>query len=848
MRKNIYLYGFLIVVCLFNLLKSIGQPNQTEFDNYITISNGQFWDGNSHFYPVCVNYLVEYLSDRSDPYSPAYYISPLLSYSNIKRYHYDTFRHGFPVDTSEHWGYGNDGATERDSAGIKLENDLRRMDSLGFNVVRLAPTAGWNGSFLYIPTGSYAKYFELTDSLIAKCARHNLRVILVLGDKAQCYDQFDQYCVYLDSVSRHYSNNKTVMAYVVYMEPGWKWENHHKNDKIMISNWSRKWYYTIKKNAPNQLVTYGLDGLNNVLFWDPSALTYDFLTMHFYYKSKDPDSSSMALHTSLKWMNENIDDVWVLGETGFSGTSIDTCLGDPLTGSEEDQLQYINFSIQMSVGCGCKGYAWWQYQDVGWGKCFGNNLGLLTRYREERFKSNYSPFLIFSSPYIPSYLCTRPGNYYNFYGYSYEKVHGVVKNENSNPIKDALVLGWSNSNKTKYSTFTNSQGEYTIYAPKDTAISLVWISQKGYTSPFFFHINNPLENTTLTRINYNGWKKNWTNHDYPIQGDNFVVRSPDTVVVGNFCGDEAQELLVVKPLSQTASLYSFHINHWGLIWAGIIGNWQIGNNDKFYACDFNGDGIDELLCIQNTFGNSWANIYHYDSQHPNSPWQYVWTNMGNGQIGNWNYAPGDVILSGHFNDSTYCSIICIRNQGHLKNALCQRLYSSSWTTYWTSTSLPNETYIGSWILGNQDKYYVGDFSGDGIDELLCVQATNGTSDKMTLMQYNASWSTLWSNNGISEGVDICPYRANLHVGNFDSDRADELLGINSWATKFDLNSSNQWNWSWSTYESGKLSDWAVNLEHHAFFMKTMTDVPDYLFVFRGNPRIDFKFDGYSFDP
>lgn len=41
---------------------------------------------------------------------------------------------------------------------------------------------------------------------------------------------------------------------------------------------------------------------------------------------------------------------------------------------------------------------------------------------------------------------------------------------------------------------------------------------------------------------------------------------------------------------------------------------------------------------------------------------------------------------------------------------------------------------------------------------------------------------------------------------------------------------------------------SVFQEHHAFFMKTMSDVPDYLFVFRGNPRIDFKFDGYSFDP
>lgn len=31
-------------------------------------------------------------------------------------------------------------------------------------------------------------------------------------------------------------------------------------------------------------------------------------------------------------------------------------------------------------------------------------------------------------------------------------------------------------------------------------------------------------------------------------------------------------------------------------------------------------------------------------------------------------------------------------------------------------------------------------------------------------------------------------------------------------------------------------------------MKVMTDVPDYLFVYRGIPRIDFRFDGYTFDP
>lgn len=159
-----------------------------------------------------------------------------------------------------------------------------------------------------------------------------------------------------------------------------------------------------------------------------------------------------------------------------------------------------------------------------------------------------------------------------------------------------------------------------------------------------------------------------------------------------------------------------------------------------------------------------------------------------------------------------------------------------------------ETKISSWCLGEFDQYYVGDFSGDGIDELFCVQVIGGTTDNMRLMQYNNAWNTLWTNNGQSEGVGIYPYRNRLIVGNFDTDAADEILGIGSWATKFDLNTNNQWDWSWSTYESGRLSDWAVNPNHRTFFMKVMTDVPDYLFVYRGIPRIDFRFDGYTFDP
>lgn len=851
MKRNVLALGLLTAMCLFALFESNGQnfpPIQQEFTNYITISNGEFKDGNDVFKPLCVNYIVDYACNLQNLQN-IYYIAPHFNYSE----NYVTHKLTEIKDTvypNGHWGYGVNGNNEMDSANIKLEHDLKIMDSLGFNVVRIAPTIRWQNNILKIPTGSYAKYFELTDELIAKCAEKNLRVIMVLSDDTNTYKQFDQYCVYLDSVTRHYSTNKTVMAYVVYMEPGYKWTTNpnFNNDKVMISNWSRKWYHIVKKNAPHQLVTYGLDGVNNVLFWDPSALTYDFLSLHFYGTSDNPIISANTVATSFKWMNDNVEDVWVLGETGFSGTT-DSCNADSQVGTEIAQYHYADRTMQKSLDCGCKGYAWWQYQEVKWGNCRSEYFGIAKHYPNEVLKTIHSLFPEYSSR-GPRPQCDRPPFYYKDPNYNYPNISGVVQDEYSNPIKDAFVETWSSSYKTKYSTFTDNQGKYTIYTPYDTVVNLVWISQKGYTDVHLF-TNNPIpDTTTLTHINFNRWKKNWTNINYPVAGDTPEISNSDVIVKGNFCGDDAQELLIIKTSSNTAKLYKFKVNHWKQIWTGSVGDWQISSTDMFFVGDFNGDGYDELLCVQ-SISNSLASIFRYNS-NPHyfiHPWQSIWTNSGNGQIGNWSYQPGDVILPGHFNDSSYCSLLFMRNSLR-PAARCLRLASNSWETVWQPAPPP----VQEERLTGYDKYYVGDFNGDSIDELLCTKVTNGTSDRMNLMQYNTSWEVLWTNNGISEGVGIYPYRANLLIGDFDSDKADEILGINTWATKFDFNASNQWDWSWSTYESGRLSDWAVNPGYRTFFLKVMTDMPDYLFV---SKWIDIHiipnyhlhlFNAYSYDP
>lgn len=850
MKRNVLALGLLTAMCLVALLESNGQPSPFGFDNYITISNGEFRDGNSIFKPLFVNYRVDYACNISNPQNKIYYIAPHFNYSKDYWSQQGTEIND-TVYPNGHFGYGANGNSEMHAAKAKLDHDLKVIDSLGFNVVRIAPAIYWRNDSLRIPTRSYTTYFELTDTLIAKCTRHNLRVILVLEADSHAFSHFDQLCVYLDSVSRHYSSNKTVMAYVVFAEPGYKWKatQDKNNDKLLISNWSRKWYYIIKKNAPHQLVTYGLDGINNVLFWDPSALTYDFLSMHSYGTSDNPVISANMVATTFKWMHDNMEDVWVLGETGFSGTT-DSCEADAQVGTEIAQYHYANRTMQKALDCGCKGYSWWQYQEVMRGNCRSNHYGIVKYYLEEGLKTAHSLFPEYSSR-VPGSQCDRPPYYYKDPNYKYPNISGVVRDEYSNPIKDAYVVAWSSSYATKYSTFTDNQGKYTIYTPYDTVVNLVWISQKGYTDVNIFTRNPVPDTTTLTHINFNRWKKNWTNINYPVTGNTPEIKNTDKIVVGNFCGDEAQELLVVRFSTRTARLYKFNIHHWELLWTGSFGDWQISSTDKFIAGDYNGDGYDELLCVQDV-SNAWAKIYHFYNSNIYNSWQSIWANSGNGKIGNWNYSVGDIILSGHFYDSTYCSLLFIHHSSLHSNLLCQQFASGSWVTVWQPTIYLNPPPVQEESLIGYDKYYVGDFNGDGIDELFCTQITNGTSDLMQLLRLDGIWTSLWTNNGNSEGVGIYPYRAHLHIGNFDSDRADEILGIGSWATKFDLNTSNQWDWSWSSYNPGRLSDWTVTPNDKIFFMKVMADVPDYLFVSKwiSIPIIPdiYLFSAYSYDP
>ncbi|NVJ28346.1 MULTISPECIES: FG-GAP repeat domain-containing protein [Myxococcus] len=119
--------------------------------------------------------------------------------------------------------------------------------------------------------------------------------------------------------------------------------------------------------------------------------------------------------------------------------------------------------------------------------------------------------------------------------------------------------------------------------------------------------------------------------------------------------------------------------------------------------------------------------------------------------------------------------------------------SAGWQKVWTAANQAGPAGYA--------RHYIGDFDGDGAEDILGVSA----SGWMTLFHYrNNDWAWGWSNYGsTSAGGGIYDYRNNLVIGDFDGDGKDEALGVSGWVTMFHFDNGN-WNWGWSTY--GNTSD------------------------------------------
>lgn len=250
------------------------------------------------------------------------------------------------------------------------------------------------------------------------------------------------------------------------------------------------------------------------------------------------------------------------------------------------------------------------------------------------------------------------------------------------------------------------------------------------------------------------------------------------------------DVKVLKFVSLDSNDYN---NGWHKIWSnygnGKIGGHFIKDSDRFYICDYNGDGEEELLCVgySDSGANDWITILKYI----NGSWNWCFSNYGDSSLFEGLYLYRNNLYVGDFDGDGKEELLGNKSESKLK---LFKFNSNTIECIWTEGQNSN-------ISSYKQNIYIGDFNGDNIDELL---VGNNKKNKVAMFKWNGNdFYSIWENENTSP---LLPYLPKLKVVNIDGLGGTELLGLSSWATLFQFDGLN-WNWLWSNYGADNFNGW-----------------------------------------
>ncbi|MCC5918720.1 MAG: zinc-dependent metalloprotease [Cryomorphaceae bacterium] len=230
------------------------------------------------------------------------------------------------------------------------------------------------------------------------------------------------------------------------------------------------------------------------------------------------------------------------------------------------------------------------------------------------------------------------------------------------------------------------------------------------------------------------------------------------------------------------------------------GTWFHKNGDTRLFGDVTGNGIEEMVCMSPNA--KWCNINKFNCESGN--WSHLWTNNNTGQINTFRMREDNKYFLADFNgDGKKADLICISSQN--KWATVERYNSSTNSFGFLWSNMGNYQLAPGYFLQTSNKYVIGDFTGDGTDEILCFNASGNAA--LINVYYNGTGyvsTVLWNNSstiGFFESVAVHPDHTYLPRRYSESTTQHELLTVvGKWATTLRYNTStDSWDWIWSQY-------------------------------------------------
>ena len=459
---------------------SFGLNKNNQFHNYISLKNKVFKDGSVDYYPMVINYSVDVINmDTSSP--SGFYATPRKGYHPL-----------FGNDKGETMNpWGKDSSETHQI----IRSQLTSIKDMGFNAIRLtgftATDAFSNGFHTWskidlsnTPKGNeniHKGFIPLLKTIIGYAEESGLRVILLISAiETQSDNQNNLYA----KMAKGLANEKALLAYDLYNEPIYfdRGEYTKKQTKEFVESYNK----SIKENAPKHLTTIGLTHYKIVYEWDPELMDVDFLSFHMYpYWSKNL-SLLERFESKMYWISKNITKPWIIGETGLN--TVEEC--DPMnlaSGTIEDQLYFMSYSLNKFRSTGASGYSWWSYQDTRErlsGDCpHSSCFGLVDRKKGASYQNSKGEKIVGGIKHKPSelpfanFVNDSPYNtkswdkismpnekdYYNIdYLPDHENALGKVIDGKGNPVENAIITLYNTVSKATYSTFSKPDGTFKL--------------------------------------------------------------------------------------------------------------------------------------------------------------------------------------------------------------------------------------------------------------------------------------------------------------------------------------------------------------------------------------------------
>lgn len=429
--KKFRFLTFSIITFLLATLTFI--PNKNNKEQYVRIENGVFKIDNDTFFPLMLNYVVEFRNPNGQ-----FTLSPAQVYEDPQRYE----------------------TNSKEAILNQLQGHFQLIREMGFNTLRICfdrICQDNHGHYYYIADGQ--KYYIAKDypaiitgvkEMLTIAQKEDLLVMLLI--KAPFDKELKKFTTLLLKALR---NDPTLFAYDFFNEPLY-FDNDPKRTKQEAYNIVNSWNNMLEKHAPHQLFTIGFSEPLEVFEWDPSILPVDFLAFHTYHPLRVPNE--------IYWFSTYTGKPWILGETGLPADN------DSI--SYDEQRQFMREVYRYVRDCGGIGMGWWEFQEVPDSHFEAQYTALLNHEGITRTRGGHEIIgtvkpavaeIADFAKYKPQKKW-RAANYYNMMGYQNYLIRGKITDSKGQPIDGAVIRGWNKDWSIGQNTFSDSLGNYTLYS------------------------------------------------------------------------------------------------------------------------------------------------------------------------------------------------------------------------------------------------------------------------------------------------------------------------------------------------------------------------------------------------